>query len=284
MTQKQKCYICGTTSFKTRHGRVRDSDEIKVLECEECGLVFLSSFAHINNEFYEESGMLLGEMDIQKYRNNSYQDDKRRATFIESTVLNKSVLDFGCGGGGLLHILKDQTARIEGLELDNTLNKIINDEGITCHKSLIDVKETYDYITMFHVLEHLPDPMEMLVELKKYLKPNGKIIIEVPNSDDALLTLYNSQAFADFTYWSCHLFLFNASTLNKLFRQAGYKVNYIKQVQRYSLSNHLHWLSEKLPGGHQQWAYLNSPLLSEEYGNQLASIGKCDTLLAEIML
>ena len=278
------CYLCKSEELSVRHERVRDSEKIKVLECENCGLVFLSSFDHMNNEFYEESGMLGGHVDIKKYRNNSLQDDMRRAAFIENNVINKTLLDFGCGGGGLLQILKDKTAGLAGLELDRTLNEIINDEGITCYQKLDDVKETFDYITMFHVLEHLSNPIDMLEELKRYLAPNGKIIIEVPNSEDALLTLYNSDAFANFTYWSCHLFLFNATTLNELFKRAGYKVNYIKQVQRYPLNNHLHWLSKELPGGHQKWAFLNSPLLEKEYENQLAAVGKCDTLLAEIML
>lgn len=278
------CYLCQSNEISVRHNRVRDSEEIQVLECVNCGLVFLSSFDHIKDGFYEESGMLAGQVDINKYRNNTFQDDIRRFNYIESSILNKDVLDFGCGGGGFLHLIKNKAARIAGLELDQSLKDVINDEGVKCYQRLEQINEKYNFVTMFHVLEHLSNPLETLEALKDCLAPNGRILIEVPNADDALLTLYNNKAFADFTYWSCHLFLYSSATLKELFRQAGFKVNYIKQVQRYPLSNHLYWLSNQLPGGHKEFNFFNSSLLDVEYENQLASIGKCDTLLAEISL
>lgn len=58
----------------------------------------------------------------------------------------------------------------------------------------------YDIITAFHVVEHLQDSIAILKELSSCLKENGKMIIEVPNADDALLTIYKSKAFREFTY------------------------------------------------------------------------------------
>ena len=69
------------------------------------------------------------------------------------------------------------------------------------------------------------------------------MILEVPNSDDALLTLYESKDFQNFTYWSQHLFLFNTKTMAELIEQTGLKLNGIKHIQRYPLSNHMYWLS-----------------------------------------
>jgi len=105
----------------------------------------------------------------------------------------------------------------------------------------------------------------------------------VPNSEDALLTLYESEPFSKFTYWSCHLFLFNARTLQDLVHQSGLKVEFIKHIQRYPLSNHLYWLSKNRAGGHQQWgSFLDSDALSVAYEESLASMGKTDTLIAQI--
>ena len=86
----------------------------------------------------------------------------------------------------------------------------------------------YDIITMFHVLEHIPDPKAILGELSKMLADDGQIIVEVPNADNALLTLYKNDPFSKFTYWGCHLFLYTAKTLKILFNQMNLKVNYIK--------------------------------------------------------
>lgn len=140
----------------------------------------------------------------------------------------------------------------------------------------------YDLITAFHVIEHLPDPRAMLTSLARFLTPNGQMIIEVPSSDDALLTLYDCDAFQRFTYWSQHLFLSNSATLEVLARQAGLRVVAVKHYQRYPLSNHLHWLSRMEPGGHQRWAFLDTPELTSAYASALAALGKTDTLIAHL--
>jgi len=94
--------------------------------------------------------------------------------------------------------------------------------------------------------------------------------------------LFGCEPFTHFTYWSQHLFLFNPRTLSDLVRQAGLKLHWLKQVQRYPLSNHLYWLSQGKPGGHQKWVFINSPVLDDAYSAQLAALGRCDTLLAGI--
>jgi len=68
--------------------------------------------------------------------------------------------------------------------------------------------------------------------MSKMLASGGQIIVEVPNADDELLTFYNNEPFSNFTYWSCHLFLYTAKTLQMLFAQRNLKVNYIKKIQR----------------------------------------------------
>lgn len=284
MKKNSTCYLCQSNEISIKHDKVRDSDAIHVLECPNCGLVFLSTFSHITNQFYEESGMLNGKLDIKNYRNNSFKDDKRRADYCADSITNKSILDFGCGAGGFLHLIKGITKDAAGLEIDNNINNYINEEGIKCYKQITEIQDKFDYITLFHVLEHLPNPIEVLKGLRKYLNPSGSIIIEVPNSQDALLTLYKNKAFADFTYWSCHLFLFSKENLLNVFKQAGFNVKYIKQVQRYPLSNHLYWMSHQKPGGHKEFNFLHNSILNSEYENQLANLGYCDTLFAEITI
>ncbi|WP_391120342.1 class I SAM-dependent methyltransferase [Psychrobacillus sp. L3] len=280
----QNCSLCQSKNIKIRYPYVRDSKELQVLECEDCGLVFLSSFEHVTDAFYEESGMLKGTVDLKKYRQQSYKDDQRRANSLRDKLIGKKVLDFGCGAGGFLHLIQDYADIAVGVELDKQINRTINDEGVKCFPNIENIEGTYDVITLFHVVEHLVNPKEILNNLKKYLNPNGVIIIEVPNADDALLTLYNSKEFADFTYWSCHVYLYNSHTLKKLVEQADYQVKLVKQIQRYPLSNHLYWLSQGKPGGHNYLGLLDNVLLNQEYEDTLAAIGKCDTLLIECLI
>ncbi len=289
LNQEQKwCYLCGSTEFKQRPGSVRDNPELTIYECTSCGLVFLSSFEHIKDNFYEDSGMHGKELlDIPKWLNQCEWDDTRRFQYLKSLLPNRSLLDFGCGAGGFLLKASELAVKAHGVELERRLKNHFQNQCLTVFHSLSEIPEDaggkgYDIITLFSVLEHLADPKSMLVELSKISGDGGQIIVETPNADDALLTLYNSEAFSHFTYWSCHLFLFTSKTLEMLISQTGLKVNYIKQLQRYPLSNHLYWLSKGKPGGHEFWSFLNSSDLHTAYEKQLAAVGKRDTLVASI--
>lgn len=274
--------------FNKRSGSVRDNTDIEVLECASCGLVFLSSFDHIRDGFYESSEMHSEEMpDVQVWLKETAWDDERRFQYLKSVMPNRSLLDFGCGAGGFLLKALDLAATAHGVEPEIRLSSHYQSHGLTVFQNLSDISTDirgggYDIITMFHVLEHIPNPRSILRELSKMLASDGQIIVEVPNANDALLTLYNNKPFSNFTYWSCHLFLYTAKTLQMLFDQMNLKVNYIKQIQRYSLPNHLYWLANGKPGGHQKWHFLDSPELHAAYEKQLAVIGKCDTVVASV--
>lgn len=288
MANVGKCYLCGSTRFNKRLGSVRDNPELEVFECSSCGLVFLSSFDHIEHGFYESSGMHGKELpDPKTVLKETAWDDERRFQYLESALPNRRLLDFGCGAGGFLLRAPELAATVHGVELETRLSSHYENHELTVFQNLSDIPKPYsrggyDVITMFHVIEHLPDPKAILGELSKMLADDGQIIVEVPNADDALLTLYNCRPFSHFTYWSCHLFLFTAKTLEMLFAQINLKVNSIKQIQRYPLSNHLYWLANGKPGGHQKWHFLDSPELHANYEKQLAAIGKCDTIVASV--
>lgn len=283
----KECYLCGNAKFNKRPGSVRDRPELEILECASCGLVFLSSFDHIRDGFYESSEMHGEEMpDVQTWLKETAWDDERRFHYLKSVLPNRRLLDFGCGAGGFLLKALELAAIVHGVEPETRLSSHYESRGLTVYQNLSDIPNDiqggYDIITMFHVLEHIPDPKAILSELSEMLVDDGQIIVEVPSADDALLTLYQCEPFSLFTYWSCHLFLYTAKTLQMLFDQMNLKVNYIKQIQRYPLFNHLCWLANGKSGGHQKWHFLDSPELHTAYEKQLAAIGKCDTIMASI--
>ena len=279
-----KCYLCECENIQELKGSVRDYPHLKILKCKDCGLVFLDNFDHISDVYYENSKMLSdANLSVDKWEKENYNQNKLRAKLLSSIAVNKLVLDFGCGEGGLLANIKPFVKACAGVEQSKILReRIVNKHKIQVFSEIEDVKGKFDIITLFHVIEHLKTPIEDLIKFKENLADENEIIIETPNSDDALLSFYKSKPFSNFTYWGCHVFLFTTNTLQEVARKAGFKVNYIKQIQRYSISNHLHWLAKGKPDGHRIWNFLDSPELNEAYENTLSRLGIADTLLMSI--
>lgn len=276
------CYICQSSHFIERKGEVRDAPGMHIVECGNCGLVSLSARDHIGPGFYENSGMHGADpTSIEAWLKETEWDDRRRFEMVKASLTNKRLLDFGCGAGGFLSMAKNLATDITGIELETRVRDHWKG-NIKIVSSIDAAGGGYDLITAFHVIEHIPDPRAMLATLSEALKPNGRMIVEVPSANDVLLTMYDCDAFQRFTYWSQHLFLFNAFTLEMLARQAGLRVVALQHYQRYPLSNHLHWLSQGKPGGHQRWAFLDTPELASAYANTLAALGKTDTLIAHL--
>ena len=279
------CYLCNSKNYFKRSGSVRDDSNIDILECSVCGLVYLSSLSHIKEGHYEESGMHSAELKIEKWLQESKEDDNRRYEFVKGKIANKTLLDFGCGAGGFIEIVKQYAKKVSGIELEKALQPSFKKRGLKVFPNMLKAQKEglkYDLITAFHVVEHLHNPKRVLKELSKLLNEEGEIIIEVPNSDDVLLTLYENNGFQNFSYWSHHLFLFNEKTMTELVKKAGLKLNWIKHIQRYPLSNHLYWMAKGKPGGHKNWSYLDSNELNFEYERQLANICKTDTIIAGV--
>jgi 2-polyprenyl-3-methyl-5-hydroxy-6-metoxy-1,4-benzoquinol methylase len=275
-----KCYLCNHADLVVRKGSVRDEPALQILECTNCGLVALSSLKHIEAGHYEDSGMHGDDLpSIETWLREAEHDDQRRFEMLKPALANRRVLDFGCGAAGFVRKAQSLAAEVAGVEPERRVREYWADT-MALYGNLEDAGGSYDLITAFHVVEHLPDPRSMLGDLAARLNDRGRLVIEVPSSEDALLTLYDSGAFQRFTYWSQHLFLFNAETLRRLVRQAKLRVVSIQQFQRYPLSNHLYWLSRGQAGGHKQWSFLDTPALTEAYAAALAALGKSDTLIA----
>jgi len=283
----EKCYLCGHSDFEKLDGIVRDNPELDVLRCKNCSLVTLSSFEHICDCFYENDGMFGGEnVDVNKWLDRTKDDDKRRFNFLKREIKDKKVLDFGCGNGGFLLNAKKITKKVAGIELQKSLVAFHAEKDLEVFTDIERIPEDshyeFDFITMFHVLEHIKNPIELLQKLGSKLAPKGQIIIEVPNADDALISIYKNYSFMNFTYWSCHLYLFNERTMLDLVEKAGFEVKYLKHVQRYGVTNHFWWQFFKKPGGHKKLWFLNFKLFDYLYEKSLASLKATDTIIVSI--
>lgn len=288
MVQKE-CPMCKCDKNKCIHQGVRDDSNIKVKKCLSCGLVYLETIDDEYNLEYENSEMHKLQYDIhtEKNKDTSWEnwiketqvDDERRVNKLKEICIQKKILDFGCGNGGFLRRIKKYASEVSGIELETRAREKILAEGINVTKKIEKVEENkYDIVTMFHVIEHLIEPEKYLKDIRRVLKNNALLIVETPNSEDALLSVYNCEKFADFTYWSKHVRLYNHTTLVKLLEDNGFDLLSNDSIQRYSLNNHLYWLAEGKPGGHEKWKNLLNNNICNEYDRRLIELKVSDTL------
>ena len=278
-----KCNLCKSIKISDEKGKVRDDHRLKVKRCNNCNLLFLSSIKHIDKDFYKNSGMRdykNSKSIFDKWRKQTLTDDLRRVDQFKSILKNKRVLDFGCGNGNFIQFSSNHS-KIYGLEVDLQSLKYIKREGYRIFESINEIPNDlkFDNITLFHVYEHLSEPKKILDELYKVLKENGKIIIEIPNSNDALLSIYNNEDFRNFTFWSNHLYLYDHSNFKRSIKISKFKIEKTIFYQRYPIENHLHWLLKGKPGGHKLWKNKVNNNFKKMYIQSLIKKKATDTLI-----
>ena len=100
----------------------------------------------------------------------------------------------------------------------------LNKDGINCVFSLQELADnSFDVCVSFHVLEHLPDPLEILSSLKKKIISGGILILEVPHANDFLLSVAQNEPFKQFTLWSQHLVLHTRESLKCMLAYVGFE-------------------------------------------------------------
>jgi 2-polyprenyl-3-methyl-5-hydroxy-6-metoxy-1,4-benzoquinol methylase len=262
--------------------RTRDA-QVPVLIDEETGIIFIDG-CYVGDDEYrsaEDREMPMDGLETTGGGNQDW-DTARRIRDFSGVLLDKSLLDFGCGRGEFLLAANALASSVTGIELDDLARESLAKRGITCLDALDKTNQEFEVIAMFHVLEHLPFPLQTLAEIRNHLKtPHGVLIVEVPHARDFLLTELANESFKEFTLWSQHLVLHTRDSLCKTLQLAGFKDVEVRGVQRYGLSNHLTWAQWNLPGGHLgTLAQLETRELRDAYENALSRLDRTDTLIA----
>jgi len=144
---------------------------------------------------------------------------KNKLSLINNLDNSKgNLLDIGAGTGDFLLVAKDNGWKSVGIEPSEKARNSAKSKGVELKSNLSDFEDnSFDVITMWHVLEHVPNLEEQIKELKRLLKPNGSIIIAVPNFKS-----YDANHYKEF--WAAydaprHLWHFSKMAIKKLFQK-----------------------------------------------------------------
>jgi len=270
-------------SLKPYYPRVRDRDDISVLQCERSGAILLSRCDQIDPLYYENLKSLTywGTPDPKAAVLEGLEDLDRRAEDLSRILPNKRWIDIGTGVGGILDRLGPLASEVSAVEPQLGARDWLRGRGYTIYPDLASAPvHHFDVVTLFHVFEHIHRPLAFLKDVRARIAPGGLVVVEVPHARDFMLSFLDLEAFKQFTFWSEHLLLHTRQTLEAFLRAAGFQQISIRACQRYPLANHLLWLSKGVPGGHKIWNELRTLELDRAYAAMLGGLDRTDTLVA----
>lgn len=225
MTQSN-CGVCGSTDSAPYSASIDylTGERFYVVRCIHCGLVYVHPQPPLATlKRYYPAGHQ--QADPAAYER---MDAKARVRFVEQFVTTKPghVLDVGCGKGLFLQGLRERGWQAFGTELSETSSSYAHSHGLTVYTSTVEAApfdaESFDLITLFHVLEHLPRPQDTLTTLSRLLRPGGSLLIEVPNIGSWYARVFGD----DWFHYDVprHLFHFNPDTLRRIISNAGFTI------------------------------------------------------------
>lgn len=237
MKKINECPICNHTSFKpflkTKDFMITQ-EEFTIVECENCGFHFTNPAPEESkvDKYYQDEAYISHSSSKKGIINWIYNKVRevtlnQKLGWIKKHSEGNNLLDIGCGTGHFLSKVEKNGYSVTGLEPDPIARENaaalngVHPLDIASLKSL--EKQSYDVITMWHVLEHVYELKESVETYLNLLKPNGTLFIAVPN-----LESWDAQHYKE--YWAAydvprHLYHFRKKDIENLFKEQNFEVS-----------------------------------------------------------
>jgi len=205
-----------------------------IVKCSGCSLVYCfprnleeSMLDVYENNYWQDYQTQVGEKKIKDRISDFEAVSDERMSYIEKFKTHGKLLDVGCCMGFLVNEANNRGFDAYGIDLNTEdINKGKEKYNINLKKDFLERFQQYDFdvITSFNVLEHVSDPIKMLIEKKKRLKKNGLIVV---GTHDVECKNHRKEK----QNWKHiipneHLYFFSISTLRELGEKAGLKMIY----------------------------------------------------------
>lgn len=219
------CDLCGHSHFAVIANQDRHGQPLQTVVCKSCGLVSTNprpTDEELEN-FYRDEYRKSYKQVVKPKPKHVYRAGlvalQRLHYLLPILRSGQSVLDFGAGGGELLFMLRGLGYHVQGIEPNLGYGGAARDHlglpvQVTHYQHAQVTPESLDVVTCFHVVEHLAHPIEALSVMAGWTKPNGLVLIEVPN-------VMSRCQWPHSRYHLGHLHHYSSSTLSLAGQKAG---------------------------------------------------------------
>jgi 2-polyprenyl-3-methyl-5-hydroxy-6-metoxy-1,4-benzoquinol methylase len=248
------CIICDSQRFRF----LFEKNSYRIEKCLACELVQVTNVPETeqlevgyDQNFYEKYYKNL-EKDYKKQR-YEYLNFQNKIDQIEKRLGKKGkILDVGCSFGFFLDAARERGWNVAGIELSEYAAAYASQRfGLSVvNKSILDAEfegNSFDVITMWYVIEHLPNPKQVLQHLSNFLKEDGMLVVSTPNVESYRMKIQGKK----WRIWIPpeHILYFSPKTIKKLCKQCclqiiGYETalpyeKYFRQSRLYPFLNAL---------------------------------------------
>jgi 2-polyprenyl-3-methyl-5-hydroxy-6-metoxy-1,4-benzoquinol methylase len=244
MVHHKECPLCSSGKIESLF-RCFDffltKKEFPVFRCTECGFTFTQDYPEENDmgQFYESVDYISHSDTSNGLSNKLYRIVRKRMLRRKKNIIwnatglkTGSILDIGSGTGYFAGTMKAAGWEVKGIEIsEKARNFAISHFGvdiISPDKISKIESESFDCITLWHVLEHFHDPFRYVAEIIRLLKPGASCIIALPNCSSYDAEYYKS-------YWAAwdvprHLWHFTPATFRLFCKKSGLNLENLKEL------------------------------------------------------
>ena len=231
MKTYKTCPVCGTTSFSpfiVCKDYTVSKESFNIVSCDNCSFKFTNPIPdekaigryYESDEYISHSNTSKGLVNslYQTVRNHTL---KKKVQLISSLTKDKTLLDVGSGTGEFLNQCQISGYNVQGVEPSSTgREQALNNFNLKIKEEdyLDEIpKDSIGVVTMWHVLEHVYHLNERIEQLYKIIKPNGYLIVAVPNH-----TSFDAENYKE--HWAAydvprHLYHFSPQIIKQLFEK-----------------------------------------------------------------
>ncbi len=235
---KPNCILCNSSDYKIKFKKSRqttcvnqdgfsvldDKTHNDIVQCQQCGLFYVYPF-----EDYSYFQNIYRNLDIKNYVLEAENRAKiffENAKLIQQYISMGTLLDLGCSVGLLLDAARKLAFSVIGVELSvecckyakNILNLNIVNSAL---ESIEFKKNSVDIITMIDVIEHLQDPVSVLIKCWTWLNQDGYLVLNTPNINSLSAKLLGQKWYG---FSRSHLYYFDKETIESLLCKCNYTI------------------------------------------------------------